>query len=146
MLHKVGFVAKNPENDSKKMEYLYSKVIARAIAGTGIFDAPHCLSSVCLFLRPLVLHMDSDLWKTRGEEIADICLAMVNHDRSIEIPKEFISKSASVLRVADEFQEWDRDTRELSYVEDVVWEEPDPKELMHLCLYMTNIPNFWRGN
>lgn len=106
-----------------KLEYLYREVISSTIAGKGLFDSPHNLSSVVLFLLP-IFHSwkkspnDSQL---KHEKISDICLSMALHDRKQIISDELkfeIPLITKIIRIADELQEWDRIQYNLSYTKD----------------------------
>ncbi|MES2109105.1 MAG: hypothetical protein V4577_10175 [Bacteroidota bacterium] len=97
-----------------KIKHIYREIISKAIAGKGLFDASHSLSSVVLFLRPIVkFWSDSNSYQDINlENIADICLAMAYHDRSNHVQeiKDFeIPLILKIMRIADELQEWDRE-------------------------------------
>ena len=111
---------------NREIELIYKEVIARAIAGRGLFEAPHFLSSFVLFIRPYILHWKNDVtfWNENIVPIIDICFGIVFHDRKMDITlleKHFgkIPDLALSLRLADELQEWDRDRKELQFVENV---------------------------
>jgi len=118
------------KNTRTKIEHIYKEVIAPAIAGKGLFDAKHYLSSVVLFLRPIIL---SDLTKSNNylernfDTICDICLAIAYHDREMDFEnfskieyKTEIPLIAKILRIADELQEWDRVRKKYMYLKDEI--------------------------
>lgn len=104
-----------------KLEHVYTEIICKAIAGIGLFDASHSISSVVMFLRPIIMY-----WKESKEyhemnldSILDICLAMTYHDRENLIEKiDFeVPLIVRIMRISDELQEWDRESN--SYIKDV---------------------------
>ncbi len=104
-----------------KVEYTYKNIINPTIAGSGIFDAPHCKSSVVLFLRPIINQWKNNetYWQSKVDEICDICINMAFHDRKMfpNFNGSFnLSKFGKALRIADELQEWERDEINLSFV------------------------------
>ena len=119
---------KQQENVIKKIKHLYKEVITPAIAGQGLFNAQHYLSSVVLFLRPIILSdlIKSDNYLERNfDSICDICLAIAYHDREMnfdnfnELEYETeIPLIARILRIADELQEWDRTRKQYMYLKD----------------------------
>lgn len=107
-----------------KIKHIYKEVIAPAIAGQGLFNTKHNLSSVVLFLRPILKEWSNSetYLHKKIENICDICLAIAYHDRSLPIDnfykKEYQSEiplAVKVLRIADELQEWDRTQKNESY-------------------------------
>lgn len=109
-----------------KMKHLYNEILVPAIAGQGLFDSNHNLSSVVLFLRPIVKHWikSQKYVQMKIENICDICFAIAYHDRKLPI-SNFIKYDTEVpilvkiLRIADELQEWDRVKNEQSFIKDV---------------------------
>lgn len=113
---------------SKKIIHIYKEIFTPAIAGQGLFNAKHNLSSVVLFLRPILKEWkDSPVYLNKKiESICDICLAIAYHDRSMPISnfykKEYeteIPQVVKMLRMADELQEWDRTRKDESYTDSV---------------------------
>ncbi len=108
----------------QKTIHLYKAIVSKAIAGKGLFDAHHSISSVVLFLRPIMKHWrDSKTYQEMNlESLVDICLAMTYHDRNNLIPsikENFqIPSILNIMRVSDELQEWDRETD--SFIKDVI--------------------------
>jgi len=128
--------------DNEDMSFIYTEIVAPAIAGKGLFDAPHCLCSVILFLRPIILDWKNSetYWKTKTNEIADICKAMAFHDRKM-YPKSLnntqLSFTVKSLRMADEFQEWGRDEDPShSFVKSVKLNKTNPNEFIKLIFYL----------
>ncbi len=99
----------------KKIELIYRKIVSEAIAGKGLFDASHSISSVVLFLMPIIKYWQNSrsYHEINLDSIADICLAMAYHDRINlvqEITEFKIPLILKVMRLADELQEWDRES------------------------------------
>ena len=110
----------------KKIKHIYQRIITPAIAGQGLFNSPHNLSSVILFLRPILKNWkESQIYlQMKIETICDICLAIAYHDRDMpfenfEIYNSDIPLITKIIRIADELQEWDRVRCEESFVKDV---------------------------
>jgi hypothetical protein len=140
LLNLLNFIGNLNHSDLKttqRVNKLYKKIIVPAIASQGLFEAPHCLSSVVLFLRPLIDNYGDIIdqyWKDRINDICDISFAIANHDRkdllnSGELIDCIISKS---LRIADELQEWERDRIELSFINSIELIDGDVGNLVHL--------------
>lgn len=120
---------------------LYTKIIVPAIASQGLFEAPHCLSSVVLFLRPLIANyseMIEQYWKGRINDICDISFAIANHDR-----KDLLDNSESIdciisksLRIADELQEWERDAFDLSFIEKMEFVNNTQGNLLNIVFHL----------
>jgi hypothetical protein len=112
------------EQTLQKLQHVYTEIVSKAIAGIGLFDASHSISSVVLFLRPILKY-----WKHSGPyqeinlgPIVDICLAMTYHDRNnliqnIDRSKFKVPLILRLMRISDELQEWDRENN--SFIEDV---------------------------
>lgn len=120
---------KQKEEICRKIIHIYKEIFIPAIAGQGLFNAKHNLSSVVLFLRPILKEWkDSTAYLNKKiESICDICLAIAYHDRSMvidnfnnELYKTPIPVIVKMLRIADELQEWDRTRKEESFTESVL--------------------------
>ncbi len=116
------------ERCKNKIKHIYKEIIMPAIAGKGLFNAKHNLSSVVLFLRPILNEWrnSNTYLRKKIETICDICLAIAYHDRSLDISnfnkieyKTDIPLAVKILRIADELQEWDRTRKEDSFTDDV---------------------------
>lgn len=110
------------EITTKKVVHIYKEIICKAIAGKGLFDASHSISSVVLFLLPIVKYWkNSKMYQEMNlDKISDICLAMTYHDRDnlIENVTDFpVPLILRIMRISDELQEWDRESN--SYIKDV---------------------------
>jgi hypothetical protein len=108
-----------------KIKHIYTEIISPAIAGQGLFDSSHSISSVVLFLMPIIKHWKgSDTYQALNfDTIIDICLAMAYHDRKND-PYKLKCKSPKILgimRICDELQEWGREDD--AYVKDVIIEK-----------------------
>jgi HD superfamily phosphohydrolase len=117
-------IQKEKDRNKNKIKHIYKEIIAPAIAGQGLFNTKHNLSSVVLFLRPILKDWrDSKTYlRKKIETICDICLAIAYHDRSLPISnfskdeyKSEIPLAVKILRIADELQEWDRTRKDESY-------------------------------
>lgn len=129
-----------------QFEYLYKWVVAPAIAGVGLFDSPHNLSSSAMFIRSIFEKWGNHntFWEGKKNDIAEICMAITFHDRKMNplaLPVEVtFSEVAKALRIADELQEWGRDDDENSYVSGVeIDEHPSPDTLLSLTITLKNI-------
>jgi hypothetical protein len=127
------------KNLKYKLIHIYKEIVCPAIAGQGLFDSSHSISSIVLFLRPIIKHWkDSDTYQALNfETIADICLAMAYHDRNNN-PRNFnieIPNILRIMRIADELQEWDREFD--SYIKDVEIEN-DPSQVLSIKITMKN--------
>lgn len=105
----------------RKVTHIYVEIVCKAIAGKGLFDASHAISSVVLFLRPIIKHWrNSETYQDLNfQKIADVCLAMSYHDRKKD-PKLLpfqIPDILKIMRITDELQEWDRES--YSFIDDV---------------------------
>lgn len=130
----------NKISSINKLKHIYKEVLMPAIAGQGLFNTKHNLSSVVLFLRPILKEWkDSKTYlRKKIETICDICLAIAYHDRSLPIEnfdkdeyKSEIPLAVKVLRIADELQEWDRTRREESFTENVKLEKKSEIFCLH---------------
>lgn len=104
-----------------KIEHIYKFIINPAIASQGLFDSSHSISSVVLFLRPIIKYWKDSkaYYDINFDTISDICLSMAYHDRKND-PNEIsfeIPEILKIMRITDELQEWDRER--LTYIEDV---------------------------
>jgi HD superfamily phosphohydrolase len=124
-LKNVEIIEKN--SSKNKIKHIYKEIIIPAIAGQGLFNTKHNLSSVVLFLRPILKDWkDSKPYlRKKIDTICDICLAIAYHDRSLSISnfdkeeyKSEIPLAVKILRIADELQEWDRTQKKESFTED----------------------------
>lgn len=109
--------------DGNSYKRLYQECLCEAIAGRGMYETRHNLSSVVLFLYPIVNSgINERYWTDKENDILEVCNAIVYHDRNT-YPREKLSTISSALRIADELQEWERDEKENTYVESVSLEE-----------------------
>ena len=120
-----------------KVQHIYKEIISPAIAGQGLFHSSHSISSIVLFLRPIIKHWrDSDTYQALNfDTIADICLAMTYHDRKNN-PKKLkceIPEILKIIRISDELQEWDRENG--SFFKDVIIQN-DPSHILSLKIIM----------
>lgn len=118
----------------KKIKHVYTEILVPAIAGQGLFNVKHNLSSVVLFLQPIY-----NDWKgsrtylnKKIDTICNVCLAIAYHDRDLPLSnfKKYemdIPLGVKVLRIADELQEWDRLREKESYTQEVTFGE-SPEE------------------
>lgn len=127
---------------NKKVDFIYKEIASRAIAGKGLFEAPHFLSSFIFFIRPYVIQWKDDpiFWNENIKPIIEICFAIAFHDRKMDLTlldKLFneIPEISLSLRIADELQEWDRDHVELQFVSEVDFVQYTEKKL-ELLFYM----------
>lgn len=108
-----------------KIDHIYREVISKAIAGVGLFDSSHSISSVVLFLLPIVKN-SSNPQNYQDENlnvILDISLSMTYHDRGniIQNISGFdLPLNLRIMRITDELQEWDREQN--SFIKDVIIE------------------------
>jgi len=128
----------------KKIKHIYKEIISVAIAGKGLFDASHAISSVVLFLRPIINHWkDSTSYHDMNlNNIADICLAMAYHDRSflIQTIDGFeLPVILKIMRLSDELQEWDRESD--SFILDTTISNDDLSAILSFNLVMRNKTN-----
>ena len=121
------------DRNKNKIKHVYKEIIVPAIAGQGLFNTKHNLSSVVLFLRPILKDWkDSKAYlRKKIETICDICLAIAYHDRSLPISnfsrneyKCEIPLAVKILRIADELQEWDRTRKNESFIDNVTFCKP----------------------
>lgn len=114
ILHVIG----NLDNEYYKT--IYTQMLCPAIAGRGMYDIHHNLSSVVMFLYPIVCQrrQDNEYWKRRSADLKDICFAIAFHDRKMW-PIEPIGEIARALRISDELQEWNRSTGSIAFFDDV---------------------------
>ena len=132
---------KKEKNDNiNKVKHIYKEILTPAIAGQGLFNTKHNLSSVVLFLRPILKEWrDSKTYlRKKIETICDICLAIAYHDRSLPISnfnkdeyKSDIPLAVKILRIADELQEWDRTRKKEAYTENVTFGKPSETFSIH---------------
>ena len=133
------------KSEHEGLQYIFKNIVAPAIAGEGLFNSPHCQSSVVLFLRHIIndWKRSASYWKTKSDEISNICLAMAFHDRKM-FPKLDIWEKEAVdairaLRIADELQEWGRDDEDLSFVNNVKVVESGKQDIfLHLEFLLKN--------
>lgn len=137
LLDYYGSLSKN--NDSfgletkKGIDKLYKLILFPAIAGKGLFEAPHCISS-CVLLLNLVQKLT--LTEHKLKNLLEICFAIAYHDRERNMNElESITTSIAFLRIADELQEWDRDQIEFSFIDDVKVENESG---LYLSFFMKN--------
>ena len=128
-----------------QFEYLYRWVVAPAIAGIGLFDSNHNISSTAIFIRSVFdkWGKHNTFWQDKEKDLAEICMAITFHDRKMnpfalgDIKFSCVSKA---LRIADELQEWGRDEDEKSYVSEVIIDEhPAPDTLLAITISLKNI-------
>lgn len=129
----------------EQFQYLYRWVVAPAIAGVGLFDSNHNISSTAIFIRSIFEKWGkhNTFWKDKEKDLAEICMAITFHDRKMNpfalgnIQFTCVSKA---LRIADELQEWGRDKDENSYVADVnIDEHPSSDTLLSITIKLQNI-------
>lgn len=138
---------KEERNRNKnKIKHIYKEVIMPAIAGQGLFNTKHNLSSVVLFLRPILKEWkDSKTYlRKKIETICDICLAIAYHDRSLPISnfskdeyKSEIPLAVKILRIADELQEWDRTRKNESFTANATFGKPS--EIFRVNFFQKNV-------
>lgn len=133
-------------HDLPVFEYLYIWVVAPAIAGIGLFDSNHNISSTAMFIRSIYdkYGKHDTFWKDKEMDIAEICMAITFHDRKMNpfaLPNGVkFSCVAKALRIADELQEWGRDEVENSYVSEVTIDEhPESDTLISLTITLKHI-------
>lgn len=105
--------------DDPDYKRIYRDVLCKALAGRGLYDTPHNLTSAVLFLQPLVEHADlnSDFWigEDTKDSIVSVCDAIAYHGRNLQ-PHDSLCDIARAVRIADELQEWGRSNPEHSFI------------------------------
>ena len=110
ILHVIGSL------DFEPYKTIYQQMLCPAIAGKGMYEIRHNLSSVVMFLYPIVCQKQDDAlyWQRQKEALGAICFAIAFHDRKMW-PTVPIGQIARALRIADELQEWDRSSGGFAY-------------------------------
>lgn len=84
ILHTIGS-RRNPD-----YEQVYKDLLCPAIASKGLYETRHNLTSVVLFLQPIIEKKASDdsFWEAKHDTIVSICRAIGYHDRKMFPPND----------------------------------------------------------